>query len=105
MKTHFITIKQLKTPVKITNVLYVYDFVFVVVFAFVLGQLSFLVHPWLEIPYYAVCVVWGIFFTLHSRFNTGKRNWETIIIYLSRNRTYYKDKTVLERLPKGEKTI
>lgn len=105
MRTNFISIKEIKTPIKLSAKLYLYDVLFIAAYAIAFYQLRFLVSEYLETLYLLLCIIWGLFFTIPSRMNKGKRNWQTLFLFLIRRKACYRDVSDCKKLPKGEKTL
>lgn len=105
MRTEFIVIKQIKTPVKLTRKLYLYDFAFILIYVAFAEQLSVMVHEWLYYPYMASSILWACFLTKKSSFNLEKRNWQTLVYYLLRRKVYFRSESKIKPTPKGESTL
>lgn len=77
------TIKNLETPIKISNFLYFYDLVFIIGYTFVTYQLlSSHVHPKFRTLFLINCIVWGIFLICPAVGNFKRPNWKNILITL-----------------------
>lgn len=105
MRTQFIVIKQIKTPMKISKFFYMFDIAFILIYAATGLQLSSFVHDWLYYPYIANCILWGIFFTRKSSFNKDKRKWQSLLFYLFKAKYNYRSQQHIQIAPKGESTL
>lgn len=105
MRTQFIVIKQIKTPIKISKSFYLFDIAFILIYVAIWLQAASFVHEWLYYPYLANCVAWGIFFTKKSSLNKGKRNWQSILYYAFKSNVIYESRQRLHITPKGESTL
>lgn len=90
------TIKELETPVKVTNFLYFFDLVFILGYAFISNKLlEGYVYNKFETLYTINCVLWGIFFILPATGNSRRKNWQNIIntlINMNAGKTYNSEK-------------
>lgn len=105
MKENFISIKEIKTPIKLTAKIYLYDVFFIAIYTAVFLQVRFLVSTYLIYPYAIACIIWGLFFTMPSRINHGKRNWQTLFLFLIRNRVCYTDINICKKKTEGVHTL
>lgn len=105
MDNTFISIKEIKTPVKLSAKIYLYDFIFVCVYSVIMYQLHFLVSDYLDYLYLAFCIIWGIFLTMPSRYNKEKRNWQTLFLFIVRNQDTYTEINECRKKVQGESTI
>lgn len=105
MNKTFISIKEIKTPVKLTARIYLYDLIFMCVYTFFTYQLHFLVSDYLDYFYLGLCVLWGFFLTMPSRYNKGKRNWQTLFFFIIRNKVTYTDISECNKQIRGQHTI
>ena len=102
MRTTFVNIKEIKTPVKVSAKIYLFDLAFVIIFAFIFYQLRFLVSDYLKYPYLALCIIWGIVLTMPSKYNKGKRNYQTLLYFVFRRKVTYQDISECQKKTKGE---
>lgn len=86
----YVTIKEIKSPIKISRMLYLQDVATVIGYFVIMSFLSPFIHEYYKIPFYIVNVLWGCFFTLKSRYSPVKRNWEVILAVIIRDRNVYK---------------
>lgn len=105
MNNTFISIKEIKTPVKLSAKIYLYDFIFVCVYSVIMYQLRFLVSDYLDYVYLGFCAIWGIFFTMPSKYNKGKRNWQTLFLFIVHNQTTYVNICECNKKIQGKQTI
>lgn len=105
MDKSFVSIKEIKTPAKISSRIYFMDLIFIFAFSFIMFQFKFLVSPYFEHLYLIICVLWGFILTMPSRFNKGKKNWQTVIFFFIRNQTCYTDISECKKKIRGEKTM
>lgn len=84
--------EELKSQVKIGRLLYLSDFMFAIVWLFVIYMLSSFVASPLKVPYYifsALVFGWLISPSLH---NKKRRTWQAIILYFKHDRTVYRQR-------------
>lgn len=90
------TIKELETPIKVTNFLYFFDLVFIIGYAFISNKLlDAYVYSKLGTLYMINCLLWGVFFILPASGNPKRKNWQNIIntlINMNVGKTYKEEK-------------
>lgn len=87
----YIIPKQLREEYKIFNKprIFLKD---VIAGSIMLGWFYFfkgLVHSWLFLPYWIIAAIIIFFLIQPARSNPKKRNWEAILLFISRNHTTY----------------
>lgn len=96
-------IKKINTPMKIAKDFYMLDILFILVYMVVMIQFETYVHPWLKYPYYILNLIWAIHLTGKSKYNKGKRNWQTILYWLTMDKTVYHSESTVKKEIRGEK--
>ena len=90
------TIKELETPIKVTNFLYFFDLVFIIGYAFISNKLlEGYVYSKLETLYMINCLLWGTFLILPASGNSKRKNWQNIIntlVNMNAGKTYMSEK-------------
>ena len=89
----YIVPKELKSPVKVTKWLYLFDMMFVLLFMGLSILFESLVNEKIRFLYYIFSFVVAIILTSKSTFNPGKRNYETILYLFKRDSRVYKSIT------------
>lgn len=82
--------KEIKSEAKVILWLYAFDFLFLVFYILGTNMLDGYVYPALKIPYYIFSIMCGIILTLPSSSNKKRRNYQAIMIYLTRDLAYYR---------------
>ena len=84
-----IVVQDIKSETKVGKSVYLFDFFFLVTY----GAVSFLfgstVHEMLRIPFYIFSAVCAIFLTMKSNWNKKRRNWESLLLYIRRDKGVY----------------
>lgn len=85
----YIVAKEIKSETKVYKNLYLFDLFFVIIYfavSFVLGEA---VHEKLRMAFYIFSIFWALFLTAKSRTNRRRRNFESIILFLRRDKEIY----------------
>lgn len=85
----YIVVQEIKSETKVGKSIYLFDFFFLLTYGAVSFLLGSMVHSMLQIPFYIWSAVWGIFLTLKSGWNKKRRNWESILLYIRKDREVY----------------
>lgn len=84
-----IVVQDIKSETKVGKSVYLFDFFFLVTY----GAVSFLfgstVHEMLRITFYIFSAVCAIFLTMKSNWNKKRRNWESLLLYIRRDKGVY----------------
>lgn len=84
-----IVVQDIKSETKVGKSIYLFDFFFLLTY----GAVSFLfgsaVHEMLRIPFYIFSVICAIFLTMKSNWNKKRRNWESLLLYIRRDKEIY----------------
>lgn len=86
----YVVVQDIKSETKVGKNIFLYDFFFLLVYGAVSMMLSNLVHSSLHIPFYIFSAVCAIFLTMKSTWNKKRRNWESLMLYLRRDREVYR---------------
>lgn len=81
--------KEVKSETKISRYVFLFDFFFVTIYLAVSFIVGNAVHEKLQTAFYVMSLVWAFFLTFKSRTNRGRRNIESIIIFLQRDKEIY----------------
>lgn len=85
----YIVAQDMITETKVGKNIYLYDFFFLLVYAAVSLMFGSVVHTILRIPFYIFSGVCGIFLTMKSGWNKKRRNWESLFLFIRRDREIY----------------
>lgn len=85
----YIVVQDMKTETKVIKNIYLSDFFFLLVYAAVSLMLGSVVHTMLKIPFYIFSGVCGMFLTMKSSWNKKRRNWESLFLFLRRDKEVY----------------
>jgi len=90
------TIKELETPIKVTNFLFFFDLVFIIGYAFISNKLlEGYVYSKLDTLYMINCLLWGTFLILPASGNSKRKNWQNIIntlVNMNAGKTYKEER-------------
>lgn len=89
MQFRFMTIQEVSSETKVTKNIYLFDLFFILVYISTSVMLGSIVSSRLKIPYYIFSVAFALFFTMKSRTNRKRRNFEGIILFLQKDREIY----------------
>lgn len=112
MEAEYSLTSEIKSEVKVGGKVYVSVFFFLLIYAIIFEGLKGLVHQRLMLPYYIFVFTTDIILTMPSFFNRKRKNYESIFIYLGRDRAVYRPlrnvsaerkKEILERRLEVEK--
>ncbi len=85
----YIVVQDMKTETKVSKNIYLFDFFFLLVYAAVSLMFGSVVHAMLRIPFYLFSGVCGIFLTMKSSWNKKRRNWESLFLFIRRDKEVY----------------
>lgn len=85
----YIVVQDIKAETKIGKNMFLFDFFFLLVYAAVTLLFANLVHTMLRIPFYIFSACCGIFLTAKSSWNKRRRNWESMLLFLRKDRQIY----------------
>ena len=86
----YIVTQEIKSETKVGKVIYVFDFLFIVVYIMVSYLLSYVVADELHVPFYIFSVIMAIILTMPSFANKKRRNYQSILLLVKKDRTIYK---------------
>lgn len=84
-----IVVQDIKSETKVGKSVYLFDFFFLVTYGAVSFLLGSTVHEMLRIPFYIFSAVCAIFLTMKSNWNKKRRNWESLLLYIRRDKGIY----------------
>ena len=85
----YVVAQDIKVETKVGKSIYLFDFFFLVVYAALTLMLGNLVHRTLLVPFYIFSGVCAIFLTMKSSWNKKRRNWESMLLFLKRDKDVY----------------
>ena len=90
MEQEYIVTNELKSEPKVGVKVFISTFYFLMFYGIVFYNLKIFVHERLMIPYTIFSVVTGIFLTMPSIFNRKRKVYQSIVLYLQRDKTVYR---------------
>lgn len=84
-----IVVQDIKSETKVGKSVYLFDFFFLVTYGAVSFLLGSTVHEMLRILFYIFSAVCAIFLTMKSNWNKKRRNWESLLLYIRRDKGIY----------------
>lgn len=84
-----IVVQDIKSETKVGKSIYLFDFFFLLTYGAVSFLLGSMVHSMLRIPFYIFSAVCAIFLTMKSSWNKKRRNWESLLLYIRKDREIY----------------
>lgn len=85
----YIVAQEVKSKTKVSKNIYLFDFFFILVYFSISLILGIAVHENLKILFYVFSGVCALYLTTNSRTNRGRRNYESILLFLRRDRDVY----------------
>lgn len=85
----YIVVQDMKAETKVGKSIYLFDFFFLLVYAAVTLVLVNLVHSSLHVPFYLFSAAAAFSLTMKSSWNKKRRNWESIFLFLRKDRVIY----------------
>ena len=85
----YLVAKDIKSETKVSKNIYIYDFFFILIYMSVSLVLANLVHPSLKIVFFIYSLGMAVFLTAKSYYNKKRRNYESIMIMLRRDKESY----------------
>lgn len=85
----YIVAKEVKSETKVYKNLYLFDLFFVVIYFAVSMVMGNAVHEKVRFAFYVYSVFCALFLTAKSRTNRKRRNYESIILFLRRDKEIY----------------
>lgn len=86
----YIVTQEIKSETKVGKVIYVFDFFFLVVWIMVSYMLAYMVADELHVPFYIFSVIMAIILTMPSFSNKKRRNYQSILLLIKKDRAVYK---------------
>lgn len=87
---NFIVTQEIKSPVKVAKGIYIFDFFFLIAYIGVSLVLSNLVNGALFVPFLAFSFIMAIYLVSSSWANRKRRNYQSIILFIRKDRTLYR---------------
>lgn len=87
---NYLVMKEIKSPPKINKYIYLSDVCFLMVYAGISLIFVNVVYQYFKIPFLIYSMAMGLILTCPSMYNPKRRNYESVLIYVSRNRQVYK---------------
>ena len=85
----YVVVQDIKSETRVGKSIYLFDFFFLLGYASVSFMLSNMVHSSFKIPFYIFSAICAIFLTMKSTWNKKRRNWESIFLYIRKDREVY----------------
>lgn len=85
----YIVAQEVKSETKVSKNIYLFDFFFILVYFTISLILGIVVHENLKILFYVFSGICALYLTTNSRTNRGRRNYESILLFLRRDRDVY----------------
>ncbi len=85
----YIVAKEIKSETKVYKNLYLFDLFFVVIYFAISLVIGTVVHEKMKFAFYVYSVFWALFLTAKSRTNRKRRNYESILLFLRRDKEIY----------------
>lgn len=85
----YTVVQDIKAETKVGKSIYLFDFFFLLTYGAISFLLGSVVHNTLTIPFYIFSGICAIFFTMKSAWNKNRRNWESLLLYLRKDREVY----------------
>lgn len=82
--------QEIKSETKVGKVIYVFDFFFIVIWIMVSYMLAYMVADELHVPFYIFSVIMAIILTMPSFANKKRRNYQSILLLVKKDRSVYK---------------
>lgn len=100
----YVVVQDIKAETKVGKNIYLFDFFFLLVWATVTFMCGSFVHENLRIVFYFFSAACGIFLTLKSSWNKRRRNWESLILFIRKDREVYRPVINLSKATGNGKT-
>lgn len=85
----YFVVQDLKVEKKVFKHIFITDFFFIVIYAAVTMMLGAVVHPYLKVAFYIFSGCCAIFLTAKSKWNQKRRNWESLLMFIRRDKNIY----------------
>ncbi len=86
----YIVAQEIKSETKVGRSIYLFDLFFVIIYICISVVLASAVHESLTILFYVFSFGCALFLTAKSHANRKRRNFESIILFLRRDREVYR---------------
>lgn len=85
----YLVVEEVKSQTKVHKGIFVFDLFFLLVYMTMTGMLGSLVHGNFRIIYYIFSFCCGLFLTVTSGKNRKRRNYQSMILFLKKDREVY----------------
>lgn len=85
----YLVVEEVKSQTKVRKGIFVFDLFFIVVWMTMTGMLGSIVHSNFKIIYYVFSFCCGLFLTLTSGQNRKRRNYQSMVLFLKKDREVY----------------
>jgi uncharacterized membrane-anchored protein YitT (DUF2179 family) len=85
----YIVTEDIESPAKVAKGIEIFDFFFLLIYIGISFVLMNMVHGTLKAPFMIFSLLVAIFLTSKSRFNKKRRNFESIILFIQRDKEVY----------------
>ncbi|MBO5485033.1 MAG: hypothetical protein J6K58_06800 [Lachnospiraceae bacterium] len=86
---NYVVAQEIKSETKVTKHIYLFDMFFILIYYSVSFALGVAVHEKWKIPFYLFSMICAVFLTAKSWTNRKRRNIESIILFLQRDKEVY----------------
>lgn len=90
MAFQFMALDETKSETKVHGNIYLFDLFFILIYFSISAILGSGVSSALRVPYYIFSVICALWLTSKSSTNKRRRNYESMILFLRRDRTVYR---------------
>ena len=84
-----VVVQDIKSETKVGKSIYLFDFFFLLTYGAVTFLFGSVVHSILRVPFYIFSGLCAIFLTMKSSWNKKRRTWESLLLYLRKDRNIY----------------
>lgn len=85
----YIVVQDMKAETKVGKFIFLFDFFFLLAYAAISMMLVKMVHDSLTVPFYVFSGAVALFLTMKSPWNKKRRNWESLLLYLRKDKEVY----------------
>ena len=97
----YVVAQEIKSETKVGKSIYLFDLFFVVIYLCISFALAAAVHESLTVPFYLFSFGCSLFLTAKSHANRKRRNFESIILFLRRDKEVYRPVCNISKATQG----
>lgn len=98
----YLVTQEIKSPARVGKILYIQDFFFLIIYAGLTALLASLVNGGLLFPYWIFSACMGFCLTAGSWKNKKRRNLQSVLLFLRKDRAVYRPIQVNQRKAERE---